>query len=207
MHDTLRYMAQDPVHRSFHHNEITFRTIYAFNENFVLPLSHDEVVHGKRSILGRMPATSVATVDARLERRALLVALGINAAFFVGEFIAGILARSLGLIADSLALVADAGHNLSDVAGLLLAWGAATLAKKRPSARRTYGYSRATIIASVLSGLILMGAVGAIAWRHHPRRLMLQIRYCSQHWKRWPQSAWTREDRRLPSLLAIKRHK
>jgi cobalt-zinc-cadmium efflux system protein len=48
--------------------------------------------------------------------------------------------------------------------GLLLAWGAATLAKKKPSARRTYGYSRATIIASVLSGLILMGAVGAIAW-------------------------------------------
>jgi len=67
-------------------------------------------------------------------------------------------------MSDSLALLTDAGHNLSDVLGLLLAWGAATLAKKRPSARRTYGFSRATIIASVFSGLLLMGAVGAIGW-------------------------------------------
>jgi 1,4-alpha-glucan branching enzyme len=55
MHDTLQYMARDPVHRKYHHNELTFRTIYAFHENFVLPLSHDEVVHGKGSLLGRMP--------------------------------------------------------------------------------------------------------------------------------------------------------
>jgi 1,4-alpha-glucan branching enzyme len=54
MHDTLHYMAREPVHRSFHYNEITFRMIYAFNENFVLPLSHDEVVHGKGSLIGRM---------------------------------------------------------------------------------------------------------------------------------------------------------
>jgi 1,4-alpha-glucan branching enzyme len=55
MHDWLQYMARDPVHRSHHHHELTFRMLYAFTENFVLPLSHDEVVHGKGSLLGRMP--------------------------------------------------------------------------------------------------------------------------------------------------------
>jgi 1,4-alpha-glucan branching enzyme len=55
MNDTLLYMSEDPVHRKFHHDKMTFGLVYAFNENFVLPLSHDEVVHGKRSILGRMP--------------------------------------------------------------------------------------------------------------------------------------------------------
>ncbi len=55
MHDTLQYMSYDPVHRSYHHNELTFRQIYAYHENFVLPLSHDEVVHGKRSLLDKMP--------------------------------------------------------------------------------------------------------------------------------------------------------
>jgi 1,4-alpha-glucan branching enzyme len=55
MNDTLLYMSENPVHRKFHHDKMTFGLVYAFNENFVLPLSHDEVVHGKRSILGRMP--------------------------------------------------------------------------------------------------------------------------------------------------------
>jgi 1,4-alpha-glucan branching enzyme len=55
MHDTLNHFARNPVHRKFHHHELTFRMIYAFNENFVLPLSHDEVVHRKGSLLGRMP--------------------------------------------------------------------------------------------------------------------------------------------------------
>ena len=54
MHDTLEYMKQNPVHRKYHHNELTFSMIYAWTENFVLPLSHDEVVHGKGSLLGKM---------------------------------------------------------------------------------------------------------------------------------------------------------
>jgi cobalt-zinc-cadmium efflux system protein len=89
--------------------------------------------------------------------RAFAIGVTLNLAFVGVEAFAG-------FWADSLALLTDAGHNLSDVLGLLLAWGAAALARKKPSARRTYGYSRATILASLFSGLLLMGAVGAIGW-------------------------------------------
>ena len=58
MHDTLKYFATDPVYRKFHHSQITFSIWYAFNENFVLPLSHDEVVHGKASLIGKMAGDS-----------------------------------------------------------------------------------------------------------------------------------------------------
>jgi 1,4-alpha-glucan branching enzyme len=55
MHDTLKYFANDPIHRKYHHSQLTFRMLYSFQENFVLPLSHDEVVHGKGSLIGKMP--------------------------------------------------------------------------------------------------------------------------------------------------------
>jgi cobalt-zinc-cadmium efflux system protein len=89
--------------------------------------------------------------------RAFAMGVALNIIFVVIEVFYGVLA-------DSLALITDAGHNLSDVLGLLLAWGANYLAGKQPSARRTYGYSRATILASMFSGLLLLAAVVVISW-------------------------------------------
>lgn len=74
------------------------------------------------------------------------------------------LEAGFGVLAGSLSLIADAGHNLSDVLGLLLAWGASWLARLRPTRRRTYGMRRSTILAAVLNAVILLFAMGAIAW-------------------------------------------
>jgi cobalt-zinc-cadmium efflux system protein len=89
--------------------------------------------------------------------RAFAIGVLLNVVYIVVEVV-------YGFLSNSLALLTDAGHNFSDVLALLLAWGAATLARRKPSIRRTYGFSRATIIASLFSGLLLLGAVGAIAW-------------------------------------------
>jgi len=89
--------------------------------------------------------------------RAFAVGVALNVIFVVIEVF-------YGVMANSLALITDAGHNLSDVLGLLLAWGASYLAGKQPSLRHTYGYSRATILASMFSGLLLLAAVVLISW-------------------------------------------
>lgn len=87
--------------------------------------------------------------------RAFAIGIGLNFAFVVAEVVAG-------LVSGSLALLADAGHNLSDVLGLLVAWGATILAKSAPTSRRTYGLSKATILASLANAVLLLVAVGVI---------------------------------------------
>lgn len=87
--------------------------------------------------------------------RIFALGVGLNIVFVVVEL-------SYGLLADSLALLADAGHNLSDVLALLLAWGATYLARRKPSETRTYGLKRATILASLISTAMLLVALGAI---------------------------------------------
>ena len=88
--------------------------------------------------------------------RAFAVGVVLNFGFVIAEVI-------FGITADSLALLADAGHNLSDVAGLLLAWGASVLSRLQPTAKRTYGYRSTTIIAALVNAVILLVAVGGIA--------------------------------------------
>ncbi len=93
--------------------------------------------------------------------------LNINRAFGIGvslnlAFVA--LEAGFGFWANSLALLADAGHNLSDVIGLLLAWGASYLAAREPSLRRTYGLRRSSILAALINAVLLLLAVGAIVW-------------------------------------------
>ncbi|MEN8258824.1 MAG: cation diffusion facilitator family transporter [Thermodesulfobacteriota bacterium] len=89
--------------------------------------------------------------------RAFAIGTALNLGFVVIEV-------TYGILGNSLALVADAGHNLSDVMGLLLAWGASLLARKAATASRTFGFKKATILASLISALMLYGAVGIIIW-------------------------------------------
>jgi cobalt-zinc-cadmium efflux system protein len=87
--------------------------------------------------------------------RAFLVGVGLNTAFVITEVV-------YGLSANSLALISDAGHNLSDVLGLLLAWAAIRLSRSRPTARRTYGLRRSSILAALVNAAVLLFVTGAI---------------------------------------------
>ena len=89
--------------------------------------------------------------------RAFVIAIALNTIFVIVEL-------SYGFIANSTALMADAGHNLSDVLGLLLAWGATILARKAPSERYTYGLRSTSILAAMVNAMFLLVACGAIAW-------------------------------------------
>jgi len=88
---------------------------------------------------------------------AFAVGIGLNLTFVAVEF-------SYGVLANSVALMADAGHNLSDVVGLVIAWIASALSKRAPSSRYTYGLGRSSILAAVFNAVLLLVAVGAIAW-------------------------------------------
>lgn len=90
--------------------------------------------------------------------RAFALAIALNSVFVVVEF-------AYGLIAHSTALMADAGHNLSDVLGLMLAWGAAILTQRKPNARYTYGWRSSSMLAALFNAMLLMLACGAIAWQ------------------------------------------
>lgn len=89
--------------------------------------------------------------------KAFTVGIGLNAMFVVVECIFGVLAHST-------ALLADAAHNASDVVGLLFAWGATVMARSKPSARRTYGLRRSTILAALANAVLVLVAVGGVAW-------------------------------------------
>ena len=89
--------------------------------------------------------------------RSFAIGIALNVIFVIIEV-------SYGLVADSMALIADAGHNLSDVMSLMLAWGAYYLSKKHPTQKRTYGLRKVTIMASLVSAVLLFVALGGIAW-------------------------------------------
>lgn len=89
--------------------------------------------------------------------RAFAIGIGLNITFVIVEIV-------YGLIANSSALLADAGHNVSDVFGLVFAWAAAWMATIKPNGKYTYGLRKTTILVSILNALILFGAIGAIAW-------------------------------------------
>lgn len=102
-------------------------------------------------------AVSAPQQQAANFNRAFGIGIALNTGYVVLEAV-------MGLSAGSLALLADAGHNLTDVLSLLLAWGAAWLSRREPTHSHTYGFRRASILASLINSIILLVAIGAIAW-------------------------------------------
>jgi len=128
------------------------------HNHFSSEKSHsDESLHGKdgHSGHGHHHHHSVSLESGT--NRAFAIAVILNVLMATGELI-------FGFFANSMALIADAGHNYSDVLGILMAWGAAWLSTRHTSRRFTYGYRRSTILAALFSGLLLLIASGAIAW-------------------------------------------
>lgn len=112
--------------------------------------------HGSHSHQGHGDGHGHSHAPASFDR-AFAIGVVLNVAFVAIE-------ATYGVIANSLALLADAGHNLSDVAGLLLAWGAVWLGRRAPTAKRTYGFGRTSILAALANTVLLLVAIGAIAW-------------------------------------------
>jgi cobalt-zinc-cadmium efflux system protein len=110
--------------------------------------SHGDHSHGGSGHAHHLPATF---------GKAFAIGITLNIAYVVAQVV-------FGLAAHSLALLADAGHNLGDVMGLFLAWGASILAQRRPTSRYTYGLRRSTILASLANAILLLVAVGGITW-------------------------------------------
>src|SRR5215475_15012845 len=108
------------------------------------PFAHDEAGHS-----GHDAPTDFG--------RAFAIAASLNITLVVAQVV-------FGVLANSVALIADAGHNLGDVLGLLLAWGAHGMARWQPTKRYTYGFRSASILAALFNGIILLVATGAIAW-------------------------------------------
>ena len=104
-----------------------------------------------------MPVTGDQNHATRDFGSAFVWAIGLNAAYVVVE-------AGFGFVSGSLALLADAAHNLTDVGGLLLAWGAVALSRRIPSERHTYGLGRTSVLAALVNGVALLIAVGALAW-------------------------------------------
>ncbi|HEY2110410.1 MAG TPA: cation diffusion facilitator family transporter, partial [Dongiaceae bacterium] len=114
--------------------------------------SHDRDGEGESAAgHGHHHANGPANYD-----RAFAVGTLLNLGFVIAE-------AGFGLLANSMAMLADAGHNLSDVLSLLLAWGAAWLTRRRPTSRHTYGFGSSSILASLTNAMLLLVAVGAIA--------------------------------------------